>query len=306
MTIQEVAEGLAVDTEEERFFEEDRLRHPYDVLELCTSLVTLPGVGSDADAAFKKERGSYVPLKPDVKILQFSHFTVKEFVLSDRARRKLPKTLQISAPACHVHIAKLCLIYLLDFNGGRRARIFRHEDFPLLAYAAIHWTQHWNAISLEDKPQVEQLLLRLFDTSKSEGLGNYLNLYNPTASEDLQSRFDRGVANSASNRRAVQFGSALYYACYLGLANIASWILDRNGVKLGIDDLSNALAAAALGGHTAMVELLLQNGADPNGFTSCFDFDLGAIQIGSSLQAATFKGDVQSVDLLLKAGALVN
>jgi hypothetical protein len=248
MTIQEVAEAVAVDTVDECFAEEDRLRHPYDILELCTSLVTLPGVGSNTDAAFKKERGGYVPLKPDVKILQFSHFTVKEFILSDRAQRKLPKALSISTSTCHVYITKLCLIYLLGFNGGRNARVFRHEDFPLLAYTAIHWTRHWNAISLEDKPQVEELLLRLFDTSKSESLGNYLNLYNPTASGGLQEGFNRGVLGRAGNRRAVQFGSALYYACNLGLANIVSWILDSNGEKFGIDDLSNALTACRSGG----------------------------------------------------------
>ena len=51
MTIQEVAEAVAVDTVDECFAEEDRLRHPCDILELCASLVTLPGVGSEVQTS---------------------------------------------------------------------------------------------------------------------------------------------------------------------------------------------------------------------------------------------------------------
>ncbi|HZI88528.1 MAG TPA: ankyrin repeat domain-containing protein, partial [Pyrinomonadaceae bacterium] len=39
---------------------------------------------------------------------------------------------------------------------------------------------------------------------------------------------------------------------------------DINAIPLGFDYSGNALHYAALRGHTAMVEFLLQNGADPN------------------------------------------
>jgi hypothetical protein len=139
-----VAEAVAVDTNEESFSEEDRLRDPLAVLELCTSLITLPGVGSDAEAAFKMERGltSWDSHKREIKIVQFSHFTVKEYLLSDTSREKLPADICLTTSTSHVHISKICLVYLLDFNGGKRAQFFKHDEYPMLAYSAVHWKYH--------------------------------------------------------------------------------------------------------------------------------------------------------------------
>jgi ankyrin repeat protein len=276
-------------------------------LKLCTSLVTLSDVGSDAGGALKKGWGRYRKFPQDVKILQFSHFLVKEFILSERAQRQLPKNLSINFASSHVRIVQMCLIYLIDFNGGRRARELNHDEYPLLTYFALHWTQHWNTVTLEDKHCVEELLLRLFDTERSDGLRNYLNLYNPTPPNNLErSPWSGVIAHRAQNRRGLQMGSALYYACYLGLETIASWILDSNLGTLERDDLANSLGLAAIGGYNTIVELLLRKQADPDGFKAVFNFDLLSVVIASSLQAAAYKGDALSAKLLIKAGADVN
>jgi hypothetical protein len=234
MTIQEVTEATAIDVQAEKFSKEERLRGPYDLLKLCTSLVTLFDVGSDAGGALKKEWGCYRKFPPDVKILQFSHFSVKEFILGERAQRQLPKNLSINFASSHVRIVQMRLIYHMDFNGGGRAREFNHDEYPLLACSALHWSQHWNTVTLEDKCCVEQLLLRLFDTERPDGLRNYPNLYNPTSSNNLESSTWSGViAQRAQNRRGLRIGSALYYAYYLGLWTIVSWILDSNPDTLG-------------------------------------------------------------------------
>jgi hypothetical protein len=71
----------------------------------------------------------------------------------------------------HLYIAEICLIYLLDFNGGEQAFYIDHDEFPLLPYAALHWidylthgpTKSLNAAAVSELDNVLHLLTRLFD-----------------------------------------------------------------------------------------------------------------------------------------------
>src|SRR5271154_6016609 len=81
MTIQEVAEATAVDLEKQSFSISDRFPDPYDILDLCSSLVSLSEVGPESSV--KKEMRSYYVHKDDEKILQFAHFSVKEYIVMD-------------------------------------------------------------------------------------------------------------------------------------------------------------------------------------------------------------------------------
>lgn len=70
MTIQEVTEATAVDLEARSFDPDDRFPDPYDLLELCSSLVSLVDLGSDSGSALRKERGhSRLQWPPEVKVL---------------------------------------------------------------------------------------------------------------------------------------------------------------------------------------------------------------------------------------------
>jgi hypothetical protein len=182
MTIQEVTEATAVDLEARSFDPDDRFPDPYDLLELCSSLVSLVDLSSDSGSAWRKERGRLVfQWSPEVKVLQFAHFSVKEYILSDRAQRVIPLSLRFDQPVSQRQITEMCLIYMLDFNGGKRASSIDHDAFPLLAYAALHWTTHMAAVSADNADSIQELLIRLFDPDNTGSLMNFLNLYDPAS-----------------------------------------------------------------------------------------------------------------------------
>jgi hypothetical protein len=145
MTIQDVAEASAVNLEAQCFDPDDRFVDPYDVLELCSSLVSLVDLDPDFSWAAQRKR-EWIP---GAQAIQFAHFSVKEFVLSERTQSMIPQSLRIDSTTSQHSIEELCLLYILDFNGGKRAR-FVDCKLPMIAYAILHWRTHMKAVSPEN------------------------------------------------------------------------------------------------------------------------------------------------------------
>jgi ankyrin repeat protein len=299
MTIQEVAEATAVDLESQSFSADDRFGHAYDILDLCSSLVSLADLG--ADSILKKEMRYKFNWDEDIKIVQFAHFSVKEFILSDVARDSLPETLHINEALSRSYLTEMCLIYLLDFNGGKRATKIDHGEFPFLGYAALHWTTHLTLVATEDREQASKLLLRLFDPGQTGSLINYLNLYNPISSMSIWESQSTGNSGRILNfgttyRNKQDFETPLYYACYYGLTQVVDALLgDESPVPRSTEELGSPLAAAASMGQEELVRRLLGMGADPN--------SRYCAQFFRPIHAAVKSGKLSIVKMLLEAGA---
>lgn len=300
MTIQEIAEATAINLQEQKFDIEDRFPDPYDVLELCSSIVSLVDLGSNSGAALLIERGpSASQWMGATKIIQFAHFTVKEFILSERAYQKIPPTLQIVQEVSHKEITELCLVYLLDFNGGKRADKTDHDAFPLLAYSALHWTTHMAHITSKNANLVQELLIRLFDPDESDSLMNFLNLYDPASLWTPYGESKSVTFSFMMKRNKQDFETPLFYAAYYGLLDISQWLTEE-GSETGQNEekLGPALGAAAAQGHFEIAKMLLEQGADPNS-PYCGRYF-------RPLHAAAGGGNAEIVKLLLGAGADVN
>lgn len=61
----------------------------------------------------------------------------------------------------HSQITQICLIYLLDSNGGRDVAQSYYSDFPFLGYAAHHWSMHFTQAKVEDEDTINTLLRRM-------------------------------------------------------------------------------------------------------------------------------------------------
>ena len=274
--------------------------HEQAVLSTCSSLVTVvPNRGSP--------------------IVQFSHFSVKEFLMSDRlasARRDISQY-HISLLDAHTLLAKASLAVLLrdpDVNG--------HDDSTGLAnYAAAHWMTHArveNVASLVrdgmeelfdlDKPYFEAWL-RLHDVDPAdhgvfpnvpdselgarplyyaafcglEGLVEHLTLKHP----------------QFVSARGGQRGSALHSASSEGHLQVVRYLL-RYGVDVNLRDsgLDTPLLLASYMGRRDIVQCLLEHGAD---------VDLrDPFQYTPLILAVLFFGRVDIVRLLLEHNAEVN
>ncbi len=130
LRVAELAEVLALDfdgskgatpTLNEDWRSEDRQR---DVLSTCSSLITLVDDGGSC-------------------VIQFSHFSVKEFLTSNRlatSKEDISHFHILPEPA-HTTLAQACLGSLLQLDGSaNRNRV--EDSFPLATYASRHWVDH--------------------------------------------------------------------------------------------------------------------------------------------------------------------
>ena len=95
-------------------------RYIIALLKICSSLVTtvnLTIVNSDGSSS-------------EIEELRLVHFSVKEYLISDRAPYYFRDI------AADDNIAQICLAHLLHFNRPTSINSHTLEDFPLARYAA--------------------------------------------------------------------------------------------------------------------------------------------------------------------------
>jgi ankyrin repeat protein len=274
LRIEEVAEVVAIDIDLLRFDAENRLRERRDILTICSSLVTT--------AAVTAKGGDGVSYETEE--LRLAHFSVKEYLISDRVRTGPASKYNIQGCA-EDRIAQACLIYLLQFKGSTLLTPNDIDDFPLARYAAEHWTRHARAAT-QDAERVNQLSIRLFHSERDVYI-NWIRLSNPDMPE-------RGSDMTQSTRNVA---SPLYYASLEGLVKPVARLLEKGGVNAQGGRYGNALQAASYRGNEAIVRLLLEKGANVNAQGGVY---------GNALQAASGRGYQDIVMLLLNQGADIN
>ena len=265
LSVKEIVDAIAVDTEAEPYFDaRNRMPDPQEVSRYCSSLVAVDSTGSG-------------------DVLQLAHFSVKEYLTSDRLDSGL-------APAFHkvtasASIARVCVAYLLHFN-----EIISPEEaatrFPLALYSAKFWMR-FAAAAEDDKEGLLQLIERLFCFQEAPYKVCY-SLHRP----------DRPRLIYQENRLLDRPASPLYYAALGGLRGTVHMLLDKKvNVNAQGGNYGNALQAASLRGHEQVVKLLLEKKADVNAQGG---------EYGNALQAASAGGHEQVVKLLLEKNADVN
>jgi hypothetical protein len=237
LRIDELAEILALDfdgTKEgiPQLKEDWRWRDQQEaVLSTCSSLITVVDSGRH-------------------RFVQFSHFSVKEFLTSDRlaASRADISHFHIPLSSAHTVIAKASLGVLLQSNiGHTRAK----NNSPLAKYAAKHWVDHAQFGNVSRS--VEDGMRRLFDPVEPY-FTSWLRLYN------IDSRWDHYVGFNSDVPR----GSSLYYASLCGFHDLAAHLIDKDPqhVIALCGQNRSPLAAALRNEHFGVAELLLQHGAN--------------------------------------------
>ena len=232
--VEELAEILALDFGAEeglpKLKENWRSKDQHDaVLSMCSSLIVID---------------SY-----PFSIVQFSHFSVKEFLTSDRLATSsldISHLCVLPGPA-HTVVAKACLGILLQSEDAD-ADIQRHS--PLMEYAAVYWVDHarfekvWIC--------VEEGIRRLFDSAKPH-LKSWLKI------SSLQHSYFFQRYNLDKH-----CGSSLYYASLCGFRDLAALLISENSQHITSQAGRNPtpLLAALSGGHLAIADLLYEAGAD--------------------------------------------
>ena len=237
LLVEELAEILALDFDNTKdgvpqLQEDWRWKDQQEaVLSTCSSLIVVVDNGYEC-------------------VVQFSHFSVKEFLTSDRlatSSEEVSNFYILPEPA-HTVIVKACLGTLLLSNNG--AGDAKATSSSLAEYAAEHWVGH--AQYEKVSTHIEDGMQRLFDPEKPY-FDAWLKLYD----------IDEGWKTFAGRGDECR-GSRLYYASLCGIRNLVAHFVAEHPehVNAILGRCLSPLVAALYKRHFDIAQLLYQRGAD--------------------------------------------
>jgi len=239
LRVEELAEFLAFDFNAgpiAKFQEGWRLEDPVDgVLSTCSTLLAL--VNFDGSP-----------------VIQFSHFSVKEFLTSARLAEEVDGILRryhISMTPAHTLVAQACLGILLYLHTN----ITRYDlkKYPLTEYAAPHWFEHARFDNVSQ--YVEDGVKQLFDPSKSH-LGIWVWICDPR---------NPLLGSERAERPSAPGGTPLHYAAVCGLHRIIKFLVVERSQDVDsrcFDDRWTPLHVVSTYGHVEVGRILIEHGAD--------------------------------------------
>ena len=240
--------------------------HEEAVLSICSSLIAIVPSG-------------------DSRVVQFSHFSVKEYLTSPRLARSHGDVsrFHIDLKAAHTIMAQACLATLLQLderaeNGGSKGR-------SLAKYAAQHWVEHAQFENVSSR--VHDMMDDLFDASKPH-FAAWLRVH------DIDESWDNFSLWSSFGA-----GSPLYYAAFCGFYDLVERLITKNPEEVHKESgwIIAPLFAALYKRHFRVADLLHRHGA--------------AVYVqghsgGTPLHAASALGQVDIMRWLLNHGANAN
>ncbi|EWC45586.1 hypothetical protein DRE_05444 [Drechslerella stenobrocha 248] len=300
ITVEELAEAAVIDLTNQIFdAEEQRLSRCDDVLDTCSSLVTVSTHTSSNEV--------------EVQIVQLAHFSVKEYLLSGEVGTESGVSrFCFSGKIAHKSIADMSLIYLLDFNHGERLKdVGGINQFPFIAYASQFWVRHWQEFKADREGHdsgkmnsVGTLWERFFDSEEPSSYINALQICDP----DQDIRYSLSAFGIEPHGSLSDYPAPGYYAARMGDPGICEWLFRSGRWDLNTigGTLGQAIQASSLLGHEAVVKFLLKNGAEVNtvsGKWKRHGTTASGLCYNSSLVAAVLRGHEEMVELLLDRGA---
>ncbi|KAJ5692584.1 hypothetical protein N7462_002007 [Penicillium macrosclerotiorum] len=277
----ELSEMVAIRPGTSIFSDIDRLFDPKDLMVVCSSLIT-------------QSRAGFV---------QLSHYSVREFLISERICEGPASHFAIRDSEAHLAIAERCLTYLLSFDQpvipteigseslhssalSSTSTLAEHltlyeqlvDDYPLLEYSASEWYTHARLVPSEHQIKIEPMILHLLDQNNT-AFHHWISLY--------------GLGEDA-----VRPGNSLYYASKLGLPSVVQKLLNQ-GVDINYvgGQYGSPLSGASYFGQDEVVRILLEHGSNVNVQAGTFN---------TPLQTACVERRTEIFHLLLTYGADIN
>jgi hypothetical protein len=269
LRVEELAEVLAVD------FEVGRTPmlnpgwrwsdHQEAILSACSSLVTIVKDG-------------------DSRIVQFSHFSVKEYLMSNRLAESSRDVscYHIQLAASHTILAQACLGVLLRLDGD----IDRNSimSFPLALYAAHYWVKH---AQFEDvSSRIDDGMDCLFDV-ENPYFATWLWIYNEDEQgPHLPRPFPHFPSIPCGMRPPKPEVVPLYHASLYGFRDLVERLLAKHPEHINAEGghWMTPLRASAQGRHSEVFSLLIDNFPDVN------------VQVGwglTALHLASYQGHLE-------------
>lgn len=241
------------------------------ILSVCSSLISVVKV----DASL---------------VVQFAHFSVKEYLTSDRlVMAQARSVLRYYAPTdtAHTILAQACLSTLLELDEHIDKE--RVKNYPLAFYAARHWFDH--ARIGDVSPWMRECMERLFDPDRPH-FSAWIWLHDVNQCSWTRSMEDM------SDRPSEPYATPLYYSAACGIRGLAERLIvvHPDDVNPPEGSIWAPLRVAVEKGYFDVAHMLLEHGANVN---------VRGYDNWTPLQYASYRGisDGDIVQLLLEHGA---
>ena len=290
LDLREVADIVAIDPAEPYFHPDDRYSAPRELLSVCSGLVsTRPS---------KRGGGRYGRSQFDIEELRLAHFSVKEYLVSDRVGLGSASKFKLDGLLCHGTMADLCISYLLQYeeetydrrsvttngnleyqeSGDKQPKTQLNGHFqdlelcersPFAPYAAMFWSIHLRAANFNNTtPLYARSIKIIANPALLDRIVEYhRSWFGPKMGrifEDLGIVKDRRQMNIVREPLYAHI-SPVYYASLLGLDSTVSQLLEAGESANSVGPSGTALAVAARYGHKCTVQLLVKMGANVDG-----------------------------------------
>ena len=219
------------------------------------------------------------------QVVQFSHFSVKEFLTSDRLARSSEDVSRyhILLEPAHTLLAQACLGVLLRLDN--RVNEDNAKDIPLAGYAARYWVDHAQFENVSSR--IRESMEFFFDADKPHWAA-WIRVHN------IDKYWDWFSPNDDVNE-----AFPLYYAALCGFYDLVEHLIGKYPEHINArgGHLVAPLVAALYGKYFEAAELLLRHGAD---------VDVRGILDNTPLTTACTTGPFDTVRWLLDHGADAN
>jgi hypothetical protein len=228
----------------------------------------------------------------ETRIVQFSHFSVKEFLTSSRLSTSTGglSHYHIALEPAHIILAQACISVLLR-SSDRTEQHDVTNDSPLAEYAAEHWVTHVQFGKASSC--LRKAMESLFDPDKPY-FEAWLQLHDIDTNPVESAFFPFTPAASAQSQ-----ATPLYYAALCGFQDLVEHLMVNNPEHVNATGgyYVAPLIAALNGGHSQTVKFLRDNGAHPN---------VTGVYGRTPLHGAAWQGDLEMVQKLLEYKANVD
>ena len=269
LRVEELAEVLAVDFDDAEGIPRLKPDWRWEEQELalisaCSSLIAIVQAG-------------------DSRVVQFSHFSVKEFLTSPRLATATGEVsnYHIGLEPAHTILAQACLGILLQIQDDFEGRT--PEDHPLARYSAEHWMTH--AQFGEVSSRLPKGMEYLFDANKPH-FNVWLTLYNIDTTPKIDATFYWFAVGKSP-------AAPLYYAALCGFHDLVEHLITKHPQDVNADGgrYVRPLVAALAGEHFKTADLLRHNGAD---------LDVRGDEGRNPLHGAAYSGKLEVVRILIE------
>ena len=276
LSVEELAEVLAVDFDDAGGVPKLKPNWRWEdqeqaLLISCSNLITIVDTGRS-------------------RVVQFSHFSVKEFLTSERLATSSQDVSRyhIALNPAHTILAQACMSILLHVHDHDEQNDVEMND-PLALYAAEYWVRH---AQFEDVALQIKGMEYLFDADKPYFAAwcklHDIDIFSPNS---VFSSFPKLYRKSA--------GTPLYYAALCGFRNIVEQLIVKHpkDVRAISGYLMTPAVAALAGRHFEVAQVLHRRGSSMNPQGSLGKFPLHC--------AVDFM-DLEMIQVLVDHGAGVN